>query len=320
MSREAWHIARAVAASQDWLLTAAQAAECQLTPGELAGAVRRRELRRLYRGVYLFDPDLVQDPPARLVYRAALLSEGDEACLYGVAAARTWQVEGLPAVDDVIEVALIGGPSRGRTPPSRGHATDVDLPPVVVRQIPVAPSELRIVDGLRVRDVGLSVVDAALDLDRGSALSVLDSALHRGLVSPDELAILVAAAKGRPGIAPLRQLADLADARAESPLESRIRLICVDGKLAPDVLQHRVYDVSGLLVAVGDLGWVLGRRRPLLAEADGKVHDLPAAVYRDRRRGNVLVAAECDTVRFIWADTRRPLYVLYVVRSALAAA
>src|SRR3954447_11167395 len=114
MGKPGWQPARAVAESQDWLLTTAQAAACGLTRGELASAVRRRELRRLYRGVYLFDPDLVQDPPTRLVYRAALLSEGDEACLYGVAAARTWQVEGLPAVDDVIEVAVIGGRSRRR--------------------------------------------------------------------------------------------------------------------------------------------------------------------------------------------------------------
>jgi len=262
----------------------------------------------------------VHDPPARLLYRAALLSEGDSACLYGVAAARVWKVEGLPAVDEAIEVAVVGGPSRRSLPASRTHAADVDLPPIVVRQIPVAASELRVVEGLRVRDVGLSVIDAGLDLDRASALSVLDSALHLRLVSQDDLMMLVAAAKGRPGIARLRPLADLADGRAESPLESRIRLICVDGKVAPDVLQHPVYDASGVLVAVGDLGWLLGRRRPLLAEADGKVHDLPTAVYRDRRRGNVLVATACDTVRFTWADSRRPPYVLYVVRSALAAA
>ena len=320
MSREAWQFARAVAEQQDWLLTSAQAAHCRLTPGELAAAVRRRELRRLYRGVYLFDPDLVQNPPRRMIYRAALLSEGEDASLFGVAAARVWQVQGLPFDDQFIEVAVIGGPSRRALQPIQGPWSAVDLPPVIVRQVPVSASQVRVVDDLRVRDAGLSVIDAALNLDRASALSVLDSALHLGLVAPEQLAALVAEAKGRPGITRVRQLADLADPRAESPLESRIRLICIDGKVAPDVLQHCVYDASGVLVAVGDLGWVLGRRRPLLAEADGRVHDLPAAVYRDRRRGNVLVAAECDTIRFVWADCQRPFYVLHVVRAALAAA
>ena len=88
----------------------------------------------------------------------------------------------------------------------------------------------------------------------------------------------------------------------------------------PDDLQHEVRDSSGLLVAVGDLGWILGRRRPLLGEADGTVHGVPKAVFRDRRRGNLLVPAEYDTVRFVWEDSARPQYVLYVVRSALAVA
>src|SRR3954447_12846162 len=319
MGKPGWQPARAVAESQDWLLTTAQAAACGLTRGELAGAVRRRELRRLYRGVNLFDPDLVQDPPRRMVYRAALLSQGGDACLFGVAAARMWQLAGLPQDDDVIEVATLGGVSRRRLSPAASQALDADLPPVVVRQVPVAREELEIVGGLRVRNAGLSVIDAALDLDRPSALSVLDSSLHLRLVSPDELLALVVSAKGRPGIARLRSLADLADPRAESPLESRIRLICIDGGVAPDALQHPVYDHAGSLVAVGDLGWLHGRRRPLLGEADGKVHALPTAVYRDRRRGNTLVAREHDTVRFVWADNRRPAYVLYVVRSALAA-
>ena len=320
MSNASWQTARAVAATQDWLLTAAQARACRLTPGEMAAAVRRRELRRLYRGVYLFDPDLVQDLPVHMVYRAALLSEGAGACLFGVAAARTWRVEGLPAVDAVVEVGIVGGPSRRRLTPARGEAFDADLPPVVVRQVVVAPNELEVVDGLVVRSVGLSVVDAALGLDRPSALSVLDSSLHQQLVTPDELQALVALAKGRPGIAKVRCLAEIADGRAESPLESRVRLICVDGDVPPDTLQHEVRDSWGRLLAIGDLGWLESRQRPLLAEADGRVHGLPKAVYRDRRRGNSLVVAEYDTVRFTWADTQRPLYVLYVVRSALNAA
>lgn len=319
MSQEAWQVARAVAEQQDWLITTAQARECRLTPGELAAAVRRRELRRLYPGVYLFDPDLVQQPTARMIHRAALLSEGGDACLYGASSVLAWGVQGLPSVDRV-EVAIVGGTSRRARSPGAGLAFGDDLPPVVVRQVPVLPAEVRLLDGLRVRDVGLSVVDAALDLDRPTALSVLDSALHLELITVEELHCLIAAAKGRPGIQRIRPLVDVADARAESPLESRIRLICIDGHLAPDELQHRVYDSSGLLVAVGDLGWVLGRRRPLLAEADGKVHALPAAVFRDRRRGNLLVPAEYDTVRFVWADSMRPSYVLYVVRSALAVA
>jgi hypothetical protein len=177
------------------------------------------------------------------------------------------------------------------------------------------------VAGPEVRRAEFTVVDAALDLDRMQALAVMDSALHQSLLTTDELAAAVAAARGRPGIQQLRPLAELADGRAESPLESRCRLICIDGDLAPDDLQYEVCDRAGHRIAVGDLAWHRRRKRPLLAEADGEaVHGLPQPVFRDRRRGNLLVPELCDTVRFVWSDTLRPAYVLYVVRSALAAA
>jgi len=272
----------------------------------------------LLRGVYLFDPDLYDDLPRRVAYRAALLAEGPGSCLVGVSAARMWGLQGLPPSDDEILVALVGGGSRRRL---RGlNLEGSSMPPVVVRQLPILPGEVVLVDGLSVRALGRTVVDAALDLDRPEALSVLDSALHLELLSHDRLADEIADAKGRPGIARVRGLANIADARAESPLESRIRLICVDGEVAPDELQYPVHDDGGRLAAVADMGWIKGRRRPLFAEADGQVHALPSPVFRDRRRGNFLVAAESDTVRFVWADALRPRYVLHVVRSALSVA
>jgi hypothetical protein len=104
-------------------------------------------------------------------------------------------------------------------------------------------------------------------------------------------------------------------------LSSRVRLICIDGDLPPDDLQYPVRNSNGWTVAIGDLGWFKKRRRPLLAEADGKEpHGLPKPVYRDRKRGNSLVGELCDTVRFVWEDTWKPSYIHYVVRTALAAA
>src|SRR3954471_14639371 len=79
-----------------------------------------------------------RDPPRRMIYRAALLSQGDDACLFGVASARMWQVAGLPQDDGVIEVANLGGVSRRRLSPVVSEALDADLPPVVVSQVPVA--------------------------------------------------------------------------------------------------------------------------------------------------------------------------------------
>lgn len=152
------------------------------------------------------------------------------------------------------------------------------------------------------------------------ALCALDSALNLKLLGRDELAAEVVGAARRRGARQLRAVAGLADERAESPLETRIRLACVDGDLAPDELQYEVQQEPGITVAIGDLAWLRRRRRPLLGECDGVgVHALPTPLFRDRRRGNVLTGLACDTVRFTWEDSLRPAYVQWVVRSAIAA-
>jgi len=255
------------------------------------------------------------------LWRAALLAHGPSAILVAGTGARALGVAGMPRREPFIEVAVVGGVPRARRVADRLDQSDTDVIDVVVRQLTIPPDQLITCDGLPVRAARFTVVDAALDLDRMSALAVLDASLHQGLVTAEELAASIAAAKGRPGIQQLRPLAALADGRAESPLESRVRLVCVDGEVPPDDLQHEVRNTRGHLVAVGDLSWHKKRRRPLLAEADGKnVHGLPIPVYRDRRRGNVLIGEQCDTVRFVWEDTYKPEYIQYVIRTALAAA
>jgi hypothetical protein len=268
----------------------------------------------------LLDPDLYNELASGVRWRAALLAHGPTAMLVAGTGARALGLQGMPFSERVVEIALTDGIPRHPREVEALHDPRDAVLEVVVRQIPVAGDEVVLCNGLPVRAARFTVVDAALDLDRMSALSLMDSSLHQGLVTPEELSASIAAAKGRPGIQQLRPLAELADGRAESALESRVRLVCIDGDLPPDDLQHEVRNHHGWLVAVGDLGWFRGRRRPLLAEADGKEpHGLPKPVYRDRRRGNSLVGELCDTVRFVWEDTLRPAYIQGTVRSALIA-
>jgi hypothetical protein len=272
--------------------------------------------------VYLIDADLVSEPlSSRVWWRAALLFSGPRACLVASSALRAYGVHGLP-FERCIEVGVIGGPSRhGRRPAQialRGR--DDEAPDLVVRQYAIGVDEIVMQSGLPVRRLEMSLVDTALEAHRGTALALLDSVLHQRLLSTEELRRSVVLAAGRRGVVALRALAELADPRAESQVESRVRLACIDGKVPPDELQFPVYDTVGNLLAIGDMAWLKGRHRPLIAEADGEsVHSLPEAVYRDRRRGNALVAQACDTIRFTYADALRPAYVVSVVRAALAA-
>jgi hypothetical protein len=281
--------------------------------------VRARRWLALLRGVYLLDRERYDELPTRIWWRAALLAHGQAYCLVAGSAARAIGLHGPPLVERHVEIAALGGMSRTPRVP-RGLAPAVEGPTICVRQFSVDPVDVVLVDGLRVRRAALTAIDAGLDLPRGRALSLLDSALHLGLATPTCLAVATERAKGRPGIQQLRPLVALADGRAESMVESHVRLACIDGEVPPDELQYRVWDDHGRLIAVGDLAWKKHRTRPLLAEADGEsIHGQPQAIFRDRRRGNSLVAAACDTVRFTFADALRPHYVASVVRSALAA-
>lgn len=310
---------RALAAVQDGLITAVQARTAGMSKAAIDVEVRAGRWVALLRGVYLIDLDQYDGLPARVWWRAALLAHGPGYCLVAASGARALGLHGPTREEAQVEIAAFGACSRTRRL-ARGLRPSIDGPEVMVRQFEVEPSEVVIVDGLPVRRGDLTAIDAGLDLSRGRALSILDSALYLGLATFEELTTAAERAAGRPGIQQLRPLVALADGRAESMVESHVRLACIDGDVPPDELQFAVRDEAGRLLAVGDLAWKKGRPRPLLAEADGKsVHDQPEAVYRDRLRGNALVGAACDTVRFTFADSLRPYYVASVIRAALTA-
>ena len=317
-----WQAARKFAESQHWLLSAGQARAIGLTQSQLDAAVRRHGLKRLVNGVYLLDGDMFDEVPEHLWWKAALLAHGPEVCLVGWTGARAIGAQGLPAFDATIDLALVGGGSRHHRPLADGADRTSDGREIILRQWPVKADEVEIVDGMRVRRRAQTIIDAALMLDRVHALCLFDWALHTGLMTRDELDALVAAAKRRPGVVHVRSAAELADARAESPLESRVRLSCIDGDLPPDDLQFPVEDNFGRVVAYGDLAWLRRHHtnKPLIAEADGRdPHSRPKPVLYDRRRANTMVGRSCDIVRFTWADALKPAYIQGAVRAALIA-
>jgi very-short-patch-repair endonuclease len=79
-----------------------------------------------------------------------------------------------------------------------------------------------------------------------------------------------------------------------------------------------VLDRSGHVLGYGDMAWTGAR---LVAEADGRyAHDSVPAAYRDRERANDFRGSGWTIVHFTWEDTKRPRYIVSVVRRALAMA
>lgn len=300
-------VLRRIAASQDGMVTLEQARAAGLTPYDVHDFCRTGRWRRLARAAYLVDGAECDQPSRRARIRAAVASLGPNAVAVLSTAAELHGIAGLRATEEV-HVSVPGVLARARRP------TD---PAVVVHQLSIAPGQVDEVAGIPTTSAVRTVADVILGADRFTAVSVLDSALNRRLITDADLAAIPALIRGRRGAVAARAYLREADGRSQSPLETRVRLRCVDGRVPPDVLQHEVRDDDGRLLAVGDLGWVRAR---VIGEADGAgPHSTPDALFEDRRRQNRITNAGWAVLRFTWADTIRPDYIPYVVRSALAA-
>lgn len=126
------------------------------------------------------------------------------------------------------------------TPP--GHQLR-DGDGLVVHRRDGAP--LTLVDGRPATAAAWTAVEVARSLRRPRALATLDAALRTGTCDRRELLAAAARQGGRRGIVAVRELIPLADARAESPMESETRLVMHDGGLPAPELQYEVVDSNG---------------------------------------------------------------------------
>lgn len=303
------YVIRMVALGQSGVVTAAQCREAGFTPGQVRSLCRDRRWLRLNEGVYWVDAEVSEgDPPRAALVRAALFSAGPHAVAVLGTAAELLGIGGLRR-DETIHINLPGDHARPR------RCTE---PGVRVHQFVLRADETTTVDGISLTTAPRTVADVILRTDRLMAVSVIDSSLNRGILIPEELDLLKYLIVGRRGAVRARPWLAEADGRAESPLETRVRLRASDGGLPPDELQFRVRSHDGDVVAIGDLAWLRARAR-VIGEADGvEAHDNPTAVFRDRKRQNDIIAAGYMPVRFAWPDTLEPDYVPYMIRSAIA--
>jgi len=291
---EAGHAARVdlgVATGGVW--TTAQARRAGLTQDQVDSRLRTGEWQRLHRGVHSYGGI---SPDARMRGWAAVLACGGPGRAWA-AGRTTARLLGLP---------LLGDPD----PASARYADDVAVP--AGRRLATRPrlhvSRLALVAGQTVRIGGcpsLSPVRAlpglAELLPRDALVCLLDAALHRSLMSADELEQLLAARAGRNGTGRLRTAVRCADGRAESPAETLARLVLLP-HLPGLVPQVRLVDRTGRVVARFDLG---DEHLRLAVEVDGLAgHAGAAMVAKDRRPDRATEALGWTTERCTWADLR----------------
>jgi very-short-patch-repair endonuclease len=184
-----------------------------------------------------------------------------------------------------------------------------------VRRAPLAAGEIV----LRRRLPTTTAFRTAVDLGGRSVVMegvvAIDLFLHAELVSMAELRDYVADHSGAKGIARLRRALDLAEPKAESAMESRLRMQLVMARLPRPEVQVSVKDERGRFLGRPDL---LYPRQRLAIEYDGGHHR--DRMVEDNRRQNGLVGAGYRLLRFTAADVYGASEtVVMQVRHALAA-
>jgi very-short-patch-repair endonuclease len=141
----------------------------------------------------------------------------------------------------------------------------------------------------------------------------LDRFLQPGLVFLDDVRAAASVLTGR-ACRHVRTVAALADGLAESPQETRLRLLLWRSDLPRPIAQHPVR-MDGVFLARVDFGWPEHR---LALEYEGVWHGERQHVVRDRQRLNRLTAAGWRVLFVTAADLRNPTRLLARIRAALA--
>ncbi|MBT9273449.1 type IV toxin-antitoxin system AbiEi family antitoxin domain-containing protein [Phycicoccus sp. MAQZ13P-2] len=289
----------------DGVFTTAEAHGLGVSREVLTRAVKARTLRRLARGLYATGPAAARAEDRHLELCRALRVEYPDASLAGRSAVVAL---GLPTWGLPLGTAPLHRPVERQL--KRSGATIRPLDPV---------ADLQDTSFGPVEPPCAALVGLALDHGTVAAVASADEALHRRLVTPDELAGEVARRAGHRHVQRALAMLRLVDAASESPGESRTRVTLESLGLELDS-QVEVRDEDGEFVGRVDL---VVRGTKVLIEFDGAVKYSaggPEAVVAEKRREDRLRELGYVVVRVMWDDLAHPERLLARVRRAMALA
>lgn len=186
-------------------------------------------------------------------------------------------------------------------------------PGIVVRRALLPNSDVERICGARVTTPLRTAFDLARLEDPVEAVVCLDALLHAGLLREAELCSYIAVHPRWRGVRRAAVALDDADGAAESPMESRLRMILVNGKLPRPLVNKPLYAANGMFLGRPDL-----RIERVIIEYDGRVHLDHAVFVKDLARQNLLNDAGYTRRRYTGGVIyRQPSRIVAQVRSAL---
>ncbi|MDG5485059.1 endonuclease domain-containing protein [Mycolicibacterium gadium] len=274
------------------------------TEAVAAGTVTRRTLvsrhRMVYRNVYL-DKRAELDPQRRAV--AAWLWSQRDATVAGLSAAA---LHGTKWIDAALPAELV-----------RQDTCDVDG--ILIHRARLADDERCVVQGIPMTTPARTGFDIGRRDSLQTAIIRLDALANATDLKPHEVVGVAADHRGARGVVQLRRAVELMDGGAESPQETRTRLLLVAARFPKPRTQIVVVDDYGAFVGRMDMGWDEWK---VGVEYDGPQHwEDPEQHARDidrladlAARGWAIIRVSRDLLRY------RPHVFLSRVRDAMRAA
>jgi hypothetical protein len=230
----------------DWPFLGRQA----VRRGEISAWQLQRDYRAVYRNVYL-SKHATMTALARA--RAAWLWAGGDTALTGLSAAAVLGTKWL----DAREPAELRRPNR--------HAP----PGIVVRSYDLDVREICVRSGIRITTPERTAFDIGRSMSVDRSIPILDALSHATNFKAADVASLAAAKPGSRGVRRLRSALKLIDGGAESPQESRVRLLLLAAGLPRPETQIEFTDEFGMARIRVDMGW---REWRVAVEYDGVQH------------------------------------------------
>jgi very-short-patch-repair endonuclease len=186
---------------------------------------------------------------------------------------------------------------------------------LIVRCGLISPGDVVEIDGIPLTSVARTWFDLARHQPLIEAVAAVDWALHRRLVRWSVLRAYVDCHSGSNGVRQARRVLDYAQARAETLMESRLRMLLILGGLPRPQVQAEIGESGSPPTARLDLYYPAAR---LGIEFDGG-HHRATLVEDNRRQNTLLVRFGIHLLRFTGSDYyTRPDATVEEVRLALS--
>lgn len=266
-----------------------------LTRKQLRGA----SYRRLTRSVYA---DRSVPAGREREVTGWMLVLPDDAALYGPTAAEWYELP-TPKEDDCHVIVPAGGVVPVRRPGLVPHEG-------------LMPDESQDWRGVRVTVPTRTFLDLAPALSRYALVAAGDAMVRLNLTTPDELQAAAAAARRKRGVVLARAAAELVRPGVDSPPETTVRLILIDGGLPCPETGVDIFDDAGGWIGRPDLAYLLLK---LAIQYEGDVHRRTRKRWReDIARDEAMLDHGWEVIRVTGADLTRPAVLCHRVELRMA--